>query len=86
MNKPVSNHYIDGDYRRRRQHLLCPPFQPIAFSPHVTLIHLRTSARGQDFWDHGRYPADYQEFTVAELAITAFDGMKWLVLERLVLG
>jgi 2'-5' RNA ligase len=77
---------IDRDYRRLRQHLLCPPFQPIAFPPHVTLIHPRTSARGRDFWNHGRYQPDDQEFTVAELAITAFDGMRWVVLERLALG
>jgi 2'-5' RNA ligase len=77
---------IDGDYRRLRQHLLYPPFQRIAFPPHVTLIHRRTSPRGRDFWDHSRYQPDVQEFTVAELAITAFDSTTWVVLERLPLG
>jgi len=77
---------IDGDYRRLRQHLLRPPFQRIAFPLHVTLIHPRTSGRGRDFWEHGRYQPDDQEFTVAELTITAFDGMTWVVLERLALG
>jgi hypothetical protein len=82
----IEMHDIDHDYRRLRQHLLCPPFQPIAFPPHVTLIHPRTSARGRDFWNHARYQPDEQEFSVAELAITAFDGMRWVVLERLALG
>jgi hypothetical protein len=40
----------------------------------------------REFWDHGRYQLDDQVFTVAELAITAFDGTTWVVLERLALG
>jgi len=75
----------DGDYRRLRQHLLRPPFQRIVFPLHVTLIHPRTSARGRDFWEHGRYQPHDQEFIVAEVTITAFDGTKWVVLERLAL-
>jgi 2'-5' RNA ligase len=77
---------IDGHYRTLRQHLLCSPFQRIMFPLHITLIHPRTSARGREFWDHGRYQPDDQKFTVAELAITAFDGVTWVVLERLALG
>jgi 2'-5' RNA ligase superfamily len=34
---------VDGDYRRLRERVLCPPFQLIAFPPHVTLVPPRTS-------------------------------------------
>jgi 2'-5' RNA ligase len=77
---------VDREYNRLRECVLCPPFQPIAFPPHVTLIHPRTSPHGRDFWDHSRYERQDQEFTVAEITITAFDNTKWVVLERLALG
>jgi 2'-5' RNA ligase len=73
---------VDGDYHRLREQVLRPPFQPITFPPHVTLIHPRTSPHGCDFWDHARYQQYDQEFHVTEITITAFDGMKWAVLER----
>jgi hypothetical protein len=76
---------VDGGYRRLRERMLCPPFQPIAFPPHLTLVHPRTSSRGRDFWDHGCYQPYNQAFIVAEVTITAFDGTKWVVLERLAL-
>jgi 2'-5' RNA ligase len=76
---------VDSGYRRLREPVLRPPFQPITFPPHVTLIHPRTSPRGREFWDHGRYQQHDQEFTVAEIALTAFDGTTWVTLERMVL-
>jgi hypothetical protein len=77
---------VEGGYHRLREHVLCPPFQPMAFPPHVTLVHPRTSPHGRDFWDHARYQRHDQEFTVTEVTITAFDGTKWAVLERLALS
>ena len=77
---------VDGGYRRLREQVLRPPFQPIAFPPHVTLVHPRTSSRGRDFWNRGRYQRHEQEFTVAEVTITAFDDTRWVVLEQLTLG
>jgi len=76
---------IDGGYRKMRADVLRPPFQPVAFPPHVTVVHPRTSRRCRDFWDNGRYPREDQQFTVVEATITAFDGIKWVVLRRFAL-
>jgi len=77
---------IDGGYRRMREEVLRPPFHPRAGPPHVTLVHPRTSRRGRDFWDSGAYPGHAGEFTAQEVAITAFDGTRWVVLETFALG
>jgi hypothetical protein len=66
---------IDRDYCRLRQHLLCAPFQPIAFPPHVTLIHPRTSAHGREFWNHGRYQADDEEVQYHVYLVLAWSGI-----------
>lgn len=58
---------IDGGYRKIREELLRPPFHPAAFQPHVTVVHPRTSERGRDFWDNGRYQRQDQTFTTEEL-------------------
>ena len=71
---------IDAGYRRMRDEVLRPPFHGIAYPPHVTLVHPHTSRRGREFWDSGRYQRHDQEFTVEEVTITAFDGVKWVVL------
>lgn len=70
---------VDGGYRRLREEMLRPPFHPLAFPPHVTIVHPRTSRRGRDFWDRGRCRTPGVEFTPTELAITAFDGARWVV-------
>jgi 2'-5' RNA ligase len=77
---------VDGEHRRMRERVLRPPFRPIGFPPHVTLIHPRTSARGRTFWEQCQYQSRDREFTVAEVAITAFDGTKWIILEQFALG
>lgn len=75
---------IDGGYRRMREAVLHPPFRAATFPPHVTLVHPRTSRRGRDFWEAG-WQHEGQEFTVDEIAITAFDGARWMVLMRFAL-
>jgi 2'-5' RNA ligase len=77
---------IGGDYQQFRELCLQSHCRRIAFSPHVTLVHPRSSSRGRDFWDHGRYQPDRQEFSVKEVAITAFDGTTWVATDRFVLG
>ena len=82
---------LDGVYGRIRATVLRPPFQPITFPPHMTLIHPRTSSRGREFWEqgHGQHPQYQQhdlEFTVDELTVTAFDGVKWIAIERFALS
>jgi len=75
-----------GTYCRVRDDLLHPPFRPVAFPPHVTLVHPRTSSRGREFWERGGYQIRRIEFTVGEIGITAFDGTKWTTLETFPLG
>ncbi len=72
---------IDGGYRQLREDVLRLPFHPVEFPPHVTLIHPRTSPRGRAFWETPRDQQLDQEFTAAEVAITAFNGTKWVVVE-----
>lgn len=67
-----------------REAVLHPPFRAATFPPHVTLVHPRTSRRGRDFWEAG-WQHEGQEFTVDEIAITAFDGARWMVLMRFAL-
>jgi 2'-5' RNA ligase len=77
---------VDGGYRRLRRGLLRPPFQPATFPPHVTLVHPRTSPHGRDFWERAERQSYDLEFTVDEIAITAFDGARWTVRHRFPLG
>jgi 2'-5' RNA ligase len=76
---------IDSGYRKMREDVLRPPFRPVEFPPHVTVVHPRTSRRGRDVWDSGGYRGEAKEFTAAEVTITAFDGIKWVVLNRFAL-
>lgn len=77
---------VEGSYRALREDILRPPFKPVEFPPHVTLVHPRTSSRGRDCWEKSRYQVREVEFTVREVAITAFDGTKWRVIETFILG
>ena len=52
-----------------------------AFPPHVTLVHPRTSRRGGDFRTSGWSLRGDEEFMAQEVAITALDGAKWVVLK-----
>ena len=77
---------IDGGYSALRASVLRPPFHRVAFPPHVTLIHPRTSSRGREFWERGQHQWPNLAFTVGGVTITGFDGTRWNVLERFVLG
>ena len=74
--RPMENHHA------LRSALLRPPFRTSAFPLHVTLIHPRMSSRGPEFWEtrpSERYDA---EIEAREVAIVAFDGARWVVVER----
>jgi len=71
---------IDGGYGRMRDEVLRAPFRSIAVPPHVTLVHPQTSRRGPEFWERGLYPRQDLEFTAENITITAFDGVRWIVL------
>ena len=76
--------HLGRKHRRGLPHLreavLRPPFRHIAFPPHVTLVHPGTSLRGRDFWNSGAHQRPDEEFLVQDVAITAFDGARWVVL------
>ena len=75
----VSVDDIDGGFHTMREQVLRPPFSRLAFRPHVTVMHPRTSRRGLEFLERSDYRTQHREFTVQEIAITAFDGTKWVV-------
>jgi 2'-5' RNA ligase len=77
---------VDGGYRELREVVLRPPFQPAAVTPHVTLVHPRTSRRGRELWDARPPGWAAQELTVDEVALTAFDGARWISVARFPLG
>ena len=73
---------VDEGYRQLRADVLRPPFNPVAFPPHVTLIHPRTSAQGRAFWEQAQYQRPRLEFTTEAVTITGFDGTKWIISEK----
>ncbi len=77
---------IDGGYRRMREHVLRPPFHRLALPAHVTLVHPQTSSRGREFWDRGAHQRQSLEFITREIAITGFDGLRWMALGTYGLG
>lgn len=77
---------VDGGYRRLRSSALTPPMMPGDVPPHVTVVHPRTSSRGPEAWDElGSIRLDI-EFSAVEVAITAWDGDRWLTIESIPLG
>jgi 2'-5' RNA ligase len=76
---------VDGGYAAIRRRVLRPPFQAARFVPHVTLVHPRTSARSSEFWRVAGNRYQTGEFTARDIALTAFDGTRWIVLEQLAL-
>ena len=70
---------IDGGYARCVRKC-CAHRSFVAFPPHVTLVHPRTSGRGDDFRDSGWSRRGDAGFMAQEVAITAFDGARWVVL------
>jgi 2'-5' RNA ligase len=72
---------VDGGYRALRTGILKPPFTRLDTVPHVTLAHPRTSTHGRACWEAARTLMMQVEFTVTDVALTAFDGTRWDVLE-----
>jgi len=58
-----------------------PEGQAIGFPPHITIVHPRTSERGERAWaDLAQVHLDAR-CTIAEVAITAYDGDRWPTLQ-----
>ncbi|MBM4439571.1 MAG: 2'-5' RNA ligase family protein [Candidatus Rokubacteria bacterium] len=73
---------LDGGCRRLREQLLYPPLRRSTFPLHVTIAHPRTARRLRELWESNAYRRSNAEFTVREIAITAFDGTRWETLSR----
>jgi 2'-5' RNA ligase len=68
---------IDGGYGDLREAMLGAERRHVPYTPHVTILHPRTSRHGRALWDSGWTAPPAREFTVREVAITAFDGVRW---------
>ena len=55
----------------------------LGFPPHITIVHPRTSRRGGQAWAELAGTRIGACFTITEVAITAFDGDRWPVLQVL---
>jgi 2'-5' RNA ligase len=73
---------IGGGYAALREALTAPPFRPIAFPPHVTIIHPRTSRRAAEFWRIETRQREALEITIDSIAITSSDGADYAVEAR----
>lgn len=76
---------VDAGYRRLRTSILHALFRAIAFPPHVTLIHPRTSSRGQGFRDQGHDQSPDLEFRLENISITTFVTVRPFVIETFAL-
>lgn len=75
-------HDLDGGLRAFRTAVV-PPGNAISFPPHITIVHPRTSALGEQAWAELATCSVSIRFTVTRVAITAFDGDRWPALRVL---
>jgi len=73
---------LDGGFAALREALTVPPFRPIAFPPHVTIIHPRTSTRAAEFWRTEARERLALETTIDSIAITSSEGADYAVEAR----
>jgi 2'-5' RNA ligase len=77
---------IDGGFVRLREALTAAPFRPVAFPPHLTIIHPRTSNRAADFWLAGVGYVPDLEVTIESITLTSFAGGHYAIEARVPLG
>ena len=75
-------HDLDGGLRAFRTAAVSPG-STISFPPHITIVHPRTSALGEQAWAELAACNLSIRFTVTCVAITAFDGDRWPALRVL---
>lgn len=78
-------HDLDGGFRAFRTAAVSPS-SAISFPPHITIVHPRTSAQGEQAWAELAACHLSIRFTVTCVAITAFDGHNWSSLRLLPLA
>jgi hypothetical protein len=66
----------DGSIERFRRRIV-PESRAVDFPLHVTVVHLRTSDRGEAAWAELADTQVLGTFVIDEVAITAFDGARW---------
>ena len=70
-----------ADGIRRFRELAVPSGDAIGFRPHVTIVHPRTSRRGEQAWNDLAGLRLDDRFTIADVAVTAYDGRRWLTVQ-----
>jgi len=73
---------IDGGHRALRSRIAPSAFVAGDVDPHVTVVHPRTSRLGEEAWQALRTRSVEVEFSVRDIAITAWEGSAWPTLER----
>jgi len=71
-----------GSIRRFRETAV-PASHVIDFQPHVTIVHPRTSGRGEQAWNELAGMRFDARFTITDVAITAYDGLRWTTLQTI---
>jgi 2'-5' RNA ligase len=73
---------IDGGIRAFRAAAVTTA-DAIGFPPHITIVHPRTSRLGSQAWAELASARIDACFTITEVAITAFNGDRWPILQVL---
>src|SRR5579871_3284744 len=63
----------DGRLSALRAEASAPPFHPIEFPLHMTVIHPRTSDRAEEFWRAGCAQEARSQFVIDAISITTFE-------------
>jgi 2'-5' RNA ligase len=76
----------DGCFAALREALAAPPFRPVEFAPHLTVIHPRTSSKAAEFWRAGSIRQASSQVTIDSIVVTSSEGAGYAVAARYPLG
>ena len=71
-----------GSWHALRHQLLVPPFEPLAKSPHITIVHPRTSDQGKAASDELSGMAVASELLFRSFGLTATDPLTGMVVQQ----
>ncbi len=77
---------VDGGWSHLRRLITYPESLIANVAPHVTVVHPRTTNRGGMAWQSLQNRMCHTDFAVARVAVTAFDGRRWLTIGTFDLG
>ena len=72
-----------GDGIGRFRAIAVPDARVTGFPPHVTIVHPRTSRRGEQAWAELATMQLDARFVITRVTITAYDGDRWLCLDSI---